>query len=507
MIPFSTIKMETIAISDDELGAYKERFRIENPGSVPAGLIPSRMIDERGHTVNVLAPTPITRTAAGKGKASSKISIECFEALAQNVVRATIWHSENGGEVIIPTNRHNYHVDGYCPSTLTVYEFQGEHYHVDWGSDSGPAANTRALSDHNKLCQLRRLGYRVFEIRESEWKARKRALSKKTPSSMEGRTIAEYPSSSSQSATYDSSITDCAASAESLISRMLSLCIGPPSTPPSLDPPSPSTLAPPTLAPPSPAIVTGAFTGTLIERQRRSLIETIGRIIAGTPINSGPVDTFLESARSPPLEEIMDRTTIGVIYSTIPRTPAILELMSSEGFLYRFVSLQATTRTINIRSDVLSLQVSCESKVPFNIQSTVKARRTQRDFGTTVLVLLDLLGCLGEVHCGWRMRIQRAALIRNLDRAATFIIAHSDVIRDLYRLPASRFDAPDGWTEKKVLGLIKTMLDKALGMKLVTTDGVKHIDSDYFSYSSTTHRYTINLPSMRKRVVRPSKDE
>ena len=92
--------------------------------------------------------------------------------------RQYVQHVRNGGEYKIPGT--NFHVDGYCPDTHTVYEFQGCFTH---GCPTGypnrhekhPRNYDRTMHDlydatQDKVQQLTEQGYKVIQIWGCEWK-------------------------------------------------------------------------------------------------------------------------------------------------------------------------------------------------------------------------------------------------------------------------------------------------------------------------------------------------
>lgn len=88
----------------------------------------------------------------------------------------TIQHACNGGEVIITGTP--YKVDGYCESTLTVYEFLGSYWHADpsvYDSESYCASLNKIFGDllsetMQRLHTLACRGVRVVYVWESDYK-------------------------------------------------------------------------------------------------------------------------------------------------------------------------------------------------------------------------------------------------------------------------------------------------------------------------------------------------
>ncbi len=91
-----------------------------------------------------------------------------------------IQHRLNGGEKQL--GRKRIRVDGWCPKTQTVYQFQGCYYHGHSCELNTAQVNTRvqtsmpALAEHTKKISdyLEKLGYNVIEIKECEWREMKK---------------------------------------------------------------------------------------------------------------------------------------------------------------------------------------------------------------------------------------------------------------------------------------------------------------------------------------------
>ena len=89
----------------------------------------------------------------------------------------TLQHRDNGGEYQIPGT--NYHVDGFCPETHTVYEFLGDYWHGCPIHFKNRAERHYRLADRSfhevyketqeRLKKIRDLGYTVEPIWECEW--------------------------------------------------------------------------------------------------------------------------------------------------------------------------------------------------------------------------------------------------------------------------------------------------------------------------------------------------
>ena len=92
--------------------------------------------------------------------------------------RQYVQHVRNGGEYKIPGT--NFHVDGYCPDTHTVYEFQGCFTHgcptcYPNRHEKHPRNYDRTMHDlydatQDKVQQLTEQGYKVIQIWGCEWK-------------------------------------------------------------------------------------------------------------------------------------------------------------------------------------------------------------------------------------------------------------------------------------------------------------------------------------------------
>ncbi|HKZ40402.1 MAG TPA: hypothetical protein VJ044_05530, partial [Candidatus Hodarchaeales archaeon] len=100
-------------------------------GCIEKTFVKSDVVDHHDVPCTVLSIIPLSRET---GVTSSKEAIEFLEFMSSKH-NEPIWHSKNGGEVsfvvAVGTGNKRIHVDGYSPSTLTVYEFNGDHYHAN----------------------------------------------------------------------------------------------------------------------------------------------------------------------------------------------------------------------------------------------------------------------------------------------------------------------------------------------------------------------------------------
>jgi hypothetical protein len=111
----------------------------------------------------------------------SKPQIEWLNYLS--VTSNYIQHAQNGGEFLIPTT--NMYADGYEPLTNCIYEFQGDFWHGNPALFNGQEINPRTGTSYSslyektqkKISKLKELGYKVYEIWESDWEKAKYAVS------------------------------------------------------------------------------------------------------------------------------------------------------------------------------------------------------------------------------------------------------------------------------------------------------------------------------------------
>ncbi|MFA5091108.1 MAG: hypothetical protein WC483_00470 [Candidatus Paceibacterota bacterium] len=140
-------------------------------------LVRSEVVDHQGKEVEVWSPLPLRRGP----KRSSRSSVECFEYISHLNDGMPIWHEDNGHEVIFRIGERDHHVDGYCPWTMTIYEYQGEAYHpspllFNFEKGSKGEEYDRDLSMYHSLGLL---GFRVITITEREWLSVRREVTKR----------------------------------------------------------------------------------------------------------------------------------------------------------------------------------------------------------------------------------------------------------------------------------------------------------------------------------------
>ena len=105
----------------------------------------------------------------------SKVALEWLTWCAQQ--QQTIQHARNAGEYCIPGT--NFHVDGFDPSTNTIYEFHGCFWHgcprcFPIRHESHLRHYDRTMQDvyettQQRIQQLKELGYHVVEMWECDW--------------------------------------------------------------------------------------------------------------------------------------------------------------------------------------------------------------------------------------------------------------------------------------------------------------------------------------------------
>ena len=112
----------------------------------------------------------------------SKSQIEWLNYLS--ITNGYIQHALNGGEFRIANT--SWCVDGFSPETNTIYEFQGDYWHGnprmfdlnDINVRTGTTFKILHEKTIHKVDSLKKLGYSVVEIWESEWTRAKRSITK-----------------------------------------------------------------------------------------------------------------------------------------------------------------------------------------------------------------------------------------------------------------------------------------------------------------------------------------
>lgn len=120
-----------------------------------------------------------------KSRRYSKKGIQWLTYLSK-VLRIKIQHAENGGELRIPLEGSRFFkADGYSKRTNTIYEFYGDRFHGNpkvFSPDSKPNfysdLTCKQLFDKTKAREkiLKKMGYNVVSIWESDWRVMKRSL-------------------------------------------------------------------------------------------------------------------------------------------------------------------------------------------------------------------------------------------------------------------------------------------------------------------------------------------
>ena len=189
-IPSTTADgMKVYAPSKQALDDMYGRFKLHGEHHPNIKLYSSEVRDNDETIVHVVAPCPISRS--GK-KLTSRACAEAMDYLAK-VNRTPIWHGGNGDEVCLRINGKMYNVDGYMPSELTVFEFNGDAFHpnllqlpirTNWKvmnvSREGSIISAGAYYDKHlaKVTEMEIAGFRVVTLSETEWRKKSRELRK-----------------------------------------------------------------------------------------------------------------------------------------------------------------------------------------------------------------------------------------------------------------------------------------------------------------------------------------
>lgn len=123
-----------------------------------------------------------------EARSHSAIGIQWLDYEAKKR-RIKIQHARNGGEFCIPGTK--FRADGYHARSNTIFEFHGDCYHGN-PKRYGPnerchpynktaTAATLLRSTKRRERQLRKLGYTVVTIWESDWRAFRKTLTRRRP--------------------------------------------------------------------------------------------------------------------------------------------------------------------------------------------------------------------------------------------------------------------------------------------------------------------------------------
>jgi hypothetical protein len=103
----------------------------------------------------------------------------------ENKKGVNIQHAERGGELRVELGQNKYYLlDGYCHETNTAYEFNGDYYHGNPSKYHPDDLNTKLNKTHGELYELqmtkednlRKMGFNVVSIWESDWDNKVRGL-------------------------------------------------------------------------------------------------------------------------------------------------------------------------------------------------------------------------------------------------------------------------------------------------------------------------------------------
>lgn len=105
----------------------------------------------------------------------SKIAINWLKYESE-IRNCTIQHAENGKEFSIPETKLK--ADGYCPETKTIFEFHGDYWHGNpnlYTPETINEINGKTMGElYTKTIErekkIRKLGYELVVIWETEWK-------------------------------------------------------------------------------------------------------------------------------------------------------------------------------------------------------------------------------------------------------------------------------------------------------------------------------------------------
>lgn len=437
-------------------------------------LVQSRVIDHNGNEAIVLAPIPLER---GK-KASSKESEECLAYLERLNGGHPIWRASNGFEVIFEIGGHDgsksrkHHVDGYCPTTMTIYEFQGEHFHATPLSDDLTigARGREYDGDHTTCHLLALLGFRVVVITEREWKSVEKESRKR-----DSMTTPQRRRSGKQSPTSAPSTPAPSASASSA-----------PSPSPS---PSPSASAPSTPLASAPSASTSAPSSTLVPVSEipgpayTSVLSLLDAIKCNRPCLADVRNMSARRDASIVVSATLADTLAGENFfrfygiattSTLPLAhwPEDAGQYVSGNTVAQYSALCATThgRTIGESVIILGGLLGEKTSLPFSFWPNER-RMIRSQFIRTILLACNsfagIVSTIGrETH--WTMLPMTRSILEPRLIASVRNIAnhHTEDLKLLFRRTEESC-IRDEWTFSNALSLFNSVFERVFGMKLM----------------------------------------
>jgi hypothetical protein len=138
----------------------------------PVVIICKKHGDFKQRPIIHLRPAGCKRCGNVKGYSKPAIDWLNFIQVKDNII---IQHAENDGEFLIPTTQ--FHADGYCKETNTIYEFHGDFWHgnpkkydpSDVNSKNGKTFGELYQKTLEREYQIRDMGFNLITIWENDW--------------------------------------------------------------------------------------------------------------------------------------------------------------------------------------------------------------------------------------------------------------------------------------------------------------------------------------------------
>jgi len=201
-IPAKAERIVVYCPTEREKKEWESRLKMLGVKNPSLELVPSEVVDHEGTSSVVYAPFRLRRI---KARGDSKEAVEWMEWLSR-LNGQPIWHERNGHEVRLFIDGKEWEIDGYAPTSMTVYEYYGGHWHtnpskislsaIDPETGGEKTLGERYDRDMCKRCRLESMGLRVVSITDIEWHAIK-GKKTKSDASQSGETSAQSQSQSS----------------------------------------------------------------------------------------------------------------------------------------------------------------------------------------------------------------------------------------------------------------------------------------------------------------------
>jgi len=426
------------------LADWKARMEMMGINNPSLELIQSQVVDHAGTQALVFAPVKMRRST----KHASEEAIEWLRYMEKDIVKLPIWHEENGHEVEIIVADRSYHVDGYCPYNMTVYEYLGEAYHPfplvvdlakEFSDQSGKTHSSGRSYDH-EMCKyhtLGLLGFRVVSIWAKQWHSIRKKVTPRT-------TTSQVPVQIASTSTLSSIVTRATAYFTSRQSD-------------------------------KPVIIRAMCSNTKLNTNTTA---SRRQVMLASSVQS--LDELLEAGAAD-------------IYGVPKPSPEKMVHLSIAENIIRFIALQATTRSLNISASIHGMMVSSSDDeiLPFSVHK-LKKQMTRSSFAQIVSIGANFLEILspGVLH---KKFWQFTPISKNNNEVIALALmnyatANRAQLIQIFGKKQDQFtEAP--WSSRKAIAFTNPILERLFGFKYsrLPTDDYIVVTNPMFAWNGTNY--------------------